>query len=228
MNVKTKLDPLLSEVNRICKSLVGVKVHQVMMVTFPHNDAPTIIENNNNKLNGNMIEKLVFHQLSEKMGDKFRQGEKNSPPDFYLGEFEYEIKAYGKSPGFDVANYSSYIDQLCENLERKLLMTKYIIFNYSCFSDESFVINNFQIVPIWKLLNYKNKYPISVQVKRGSWYNIRPDTCPKRWTCDSKTITLFIKQILLSIESCSLCKDREEKIEKIKKQYEILLSKYTI
>jgi len=50
--------------------------------------------------------------------DDFEEGPKQASPDYYgiNKHFEFEQKVFMKSPGFDIGNFTSYINMLCEFL----------------------------------------------------------------------------------------------------------------
>ncbi len=99
-------------------------------------------------------------------------------PDFYLDNTSktnglLEVKAfnYNASPAFDIANFESY----CSSLESKAyrLDADYLIFGYSM-NDGDIEIKEIWLKKIWEISSCSTKYPLRVQDKRGSIYNIRP------------------------------------------------------
>ena len=192
----SKSDPDLEKIKQTCQSIVGSKIN----IGF------TIILRDNEKYNGEIkncniigdcMENILLPFLKKNI-PTFVNGPKQSSPDFFNNiEYEYELKCFKKNPGFDISNFNSYISQLNENLERKLYKTYYLIFEYK-FEKNTIVMVNFKLCKIWEIINYTGKYPISIQNKKGIWYNIRP--C--RYKCMNdryKTPLLFIKQICKAI-----------------------------
>jgi hypothetical protein len=180
---------------------------------------------------GNVIQCLFFNNIKEKIND-FEEGPKQLSPDYYgmNKEYEFENKAFFKNPGFDIANFKSYISQLCEDngVYRKIFKTKYLIFEYSINDDKHIVIEKFHYLNVFNLVSYEGKYPISIQVKKDVWYNIRPDSV-KNWYKPDKTPNKFIDKIIQSIKICPNMKDTEKKIyiDNINKQFENIKLKYT-
>jgi len=98
-------------------------------------------------------------------------------------------------------------------INEKIFKTKYLIFEYRS-SNEGFVITKFWMTDIWKLVNYNRKYPLSIQVKRNIWYNIRP--CSKNtWDDPEKTANKFIECLTECIQMCPHLLDKENIIESI-------------
>ena len=72
---------------------------------------------------------------------------------------------------------------------------------------------------IWQLPSYKGKRPLSIQCKRGMWYNLRPGS-ENDFRCDTKTAQIFIDAICQSIRECpNMISEKEEKINQIKQQF---------
>jgi hypothetical protein len=206
----------------ICKSFEShsIELHATFM-------KETILINNCNAV-GDILESIFFHQIKKHLSD-FEEGPKQKSPDFYACNklFEYEQKVFMKKPGFDISNFESYIEQLCQKdgIYQKILKTKYLIFEY--FIDENkIMIKKFHFLNVWNIVAYSKKEPISMQVKRGVWYNIRPDSSNK-WYDKTKTFDLFIKKIIECIDKCNQIEDKENKKKNILLQYEELKNKYT-
>ena len=206
----------------ICNSFIGKSIE----LTASFNNMIIPIDNCN--CVGDIMETLFFNEISKILLD-FEEGPKQESPDFYACNklFEYEMKVFLNKPGFDIANFESFIQQLCnENgLFRKLFKTKYLIFKYSI-NENKITIEQFYYLNIWNIISYSTKNPISVQIKRNMWYNIRPSS-PNTWYDNSKTPHVFIEKIIESINKCNQVHDKHNKINNILMQYNILINKYT-
>jgi hypothetical protein len=142
--------------------------------------------------------------------------------------FEFEQKVFMINPGFDISNFTSYISQLCEpeGVFRKLFRTKYLIFEYYIV-EQNIIIKQFHYLNVYNLVSYSGKYPISMQVKKNVWYNIRPDIV-KNWYIKEKTPLLFIEKIIECIQQCHHIVDKQTKINNISTQFNSILTKYAI
>ena len=89
------------------------------------------------------------------------------------------------------------------------------------------LIKKFHYLNVWNLVSYDGKYPISMQVKKNMWYNIRPDGV-KNWYDTTKSFHIFVKSIIQCIDECHHSEDKQNKILNIKDQYDALISKYTL
>ena len=170
------------------------------------------------------MENILFRYVGNKL-DTFESGPKQSSPDFFNRDktYEWELKGFKDKPGFDVSNFTSYINQLNEinGVKRKLYQTKYIIMNYSLIGGIA-KIKDYKICNVWDIVSYKGIYPISLQNKKGMWYNIRP--CSFKEMDDSeKTPEKFIDQICKAIKKCpNKIENKDTIIKNIKKQFEKL------
>jgi hypothetical protein len=163
---------------KLCKSFV---THTIQLsATFSFDEEQTPISNCNAV--GDILED-IFYPRFKKVVPSIKVGPKQASPDFWTHnkEFEYEMKAYMLHPGFDIANFSSYISQLSDEngVFRKLFKTKYLVFEYEIDEDE-IVIKKFKNLNVWNIVGYTGKYPLTMQNKRNMWYNIRPSSV-KDW-----------------------------------------------
>lgn len=212
------IDPDTNIIKNICTDLIGAKI----------NIGYTIILANGNKYNGdiencniigNSMENIIIPLLINKI-PTIERGPKQASPDFFNRNrsYEWEIKFFNVSPSFDISNYMSYICQLEENTFRKLYKTQYLVFKYSIFN-KYIIIDDFKILNVWNIVSFSGKYPISIQNKKGMWYNIRPCSF-NEMSLKNKNAHLFIKNILKSILQCpNNIIDREKIIENIGKQF---------
>lgn len=184
---------------------------------------------------GDILEDVFFPIIKDAIPE-FTEGPKQASPDYYVicddKKYEFEQKVFLQNPGFDIGNFSSYVDQLCkeDGVYKKLFMTKYLVFEYSMTDDKennNIIIKKFHYLNVYNLVSYKGKYPISMQVKRNIWYNIRPDSV-KNWYLPEKTPKLFIDKIIESIELCPNIENKDEKIKSINDQFTKIQLKYDI
>jgi hypothetical protein len=178
---------------------------------------------------GNLMEDIIYAKIKEKLDD-FEEGPKQASPDFFGDNknFEFELKVFGNDPNFDISNFQSYIEQLCSpnGVFKKLFKTKYIIFEYTQ-EKQNFKIKKFYYMNVWNLVSYNGKWPVSMQVKKSVWYNIRPSNT-KEWSSPNKTSDKFIEQIIKCITMCNQITDKETKIKNITDQYKQIKLKYNI
>lgn len=107
------------------------------------------------------------------------KGPENSQtwPDFILNNNAHlEVKCFNnaESPGFDIANFTSYGDSLTEVPER--LDDDYIVFGYH-FDGANLSIANYWVKKVWELTGPSPLHFLNLQVKKNQPYNIRP----KNW-----------------------------------------------
>ena len=186
----------LEKLAETCKSFIGKEIS--LAAVF--NGKTILIKNTN--LVGDLLEDIFFPHYAEACPD-IKEGPLQESPDFYAAEgFNLQQKAFAKKPGFDLANYASFVDQVSKKggLVKNLFMTKYLVYSYTIVRS-AIKITNFWMLNIWDLPNYTGIYPIGVQNKRGMWYNIRPGPASS-WTDESKTPRLFIAKLLESIDLC--------------------------
>ena len=212
-------DPDTKNIKSICESLVGCEIKLNFSITLK-NGEKYIGDIDNCNIIGDCMENVLFPIINKKI-PSFVQGPKQSSPDFYNGvdkEWEWELKCFGNTPGFDISNFNSYITQINNNLERKLYKTQYLIFKYAS-NDKCIKIVDFKLCNIWNLINYNGKYPISMQCKKGMWYNIRP-CCFTDFNNTIKTPYLFIKQICRAIsETPNPIANKSDIIKNIESQF---------
>ena len=223
---KIKIDQNSPGIVSTCSKFVGHSVK--LYALFDYDECTTPILNCNTI--GDILENVFFPRLKEQIPN-IEEGPKQASPDYWTNnkEFEYEQKVFTQSPGFDISNYESYINQLSSDggVYRKLFNTKYLIFEYDMVC-EGVHIKNFRLLNVWDIVGYDGKYPITIQNKRGMWYNIRPSSV-KDWNNETKTPERFIDNIIKSINECpnNIC-DREKIIDSISSQFTEIKSKYDI
>jgi hypothetical protein len=177
---------------------------------------------------GDILEDVFYPMFKEHLND-FEEGPKQSSPDYYGKDkmFEFEQKAFMKQPGFDIGNFTSYVNMLAEEggVYKKLFRTKYLVFEYTIV-DKKIKIIKFHYLNVYNLVGYSGKTPITMQIKKNMWYNIRPDSV-KKWYLSSKTPQLFIDKIIECIHKCHHLEDKANKINSIVDQFNGLKLKYT-
>ena len=214
--------PHINELKATCESFVGQVVHlsAVFMGETTPVDNPNII--------GDLLDSILLPHLRKKI-PCLTKGPSNASPDFYGGyDFEIEQKAFTNSPGFDISNFQSYVNKLVEKggVMKKLFRTIYPVYEYVPISGGA-SIKKAQLLNVWNLVNYDGKYPISMQVKDGTWYNIRP-SASSGWLDTTKTPQKFIDNIVKCIGMCSQISDKETKIKSIQDQFANIRETYNI
>lgn len=191
------VDPDISKIEKICQSLIGSRIQFGFAITLQNGESFTR-EIKNCNIIGDCMENILYPFIHKDVST-FEKGPKQLSPDFYNRDkkWEYELKCFSNTPNFDISNFNGYISQLTENLERKLYKTHYLIFKYSM-KDSIVEIMDFKICNIWGIINYNGKNPVSLQSKKGIWYNIRPCSFNDMNNI-GKTPELFIQKICESI-----------------------------
>lgn len=206
----------------ICKSFEEQEIK--LLATFMGKTIPFC----NCNAVGDIVGDIFYPIIKDKLTD-FENGPKQMSPDYYAAQknFEFEQKVFMKNPGFDIGNFTSYINMLCEEggVYKKLFKTKYLIFEYIILNEKIKIIK-FHYLNVYNLVGYLGKYPITMQVKKNMWYNIRPD-CVKNWYCKTKTPQLFIDKIIECINKCPHIEDKTVKITAITNQFMNIKLKYT-
>jgi hypothetical protein len=207
---------------RVCKSFEKMDVG--LVATFMGKNIPIC----NCNAVGDILEDVFYPIIKESLDD-FEEGPKQASPDYYAmnRQFEFEQKVFMKQPGFDIGNFTSYVNMLCEagGVYKKLFKTKYLVFEYTIVEGKIKMIA-FHYLNVYNLVGYSGKTPISMQIKKKVWYNIRPESA-KKWYLPTKTPHVFIEKIIECIRECPHLEDKEEKIASIKTQFDDLKSKYT-
>ena len=207
----------------VCNSFVDQSLR--LTVHFMGRDIPVSDPN----VVGNVFETVAWNGGLQTIGD-LEKGPPNAPTDFYAQnrEFYKEMKLFRGSPAFDLSNFTSYINQLCEEggVMKKLFRTNYLVFKYATEGEMS-VIKSFHYLNVWKLVEYDGVHPLTVQVKAGMWYNIRPGAV-SGWTDTNKSPARFIDGICKCIESCPQITDKETRIANIRQQFATILTEYHV
>tara|TARA_B110000858_G_C17743673_1_gene446213 strand:- start:567 stop:1259 length:693 start_codon:yes stop_codon:yes gene_type:complete len=210
------VDPKTSEIKQICESLIGCKINIGFKITLQNGENHSG-EINNCNIIGDCMEDILYPFIHTYI-PTFEKGPKQASPDFYNSKiWEWELKCFHTAPGFDVSNFNSYISQLEKNLEKKMYNTQYLIFKYNL-NNGIITIDDFKLCNVWEIINYAGKYPISLQCKKGMWYNIRP--CSFNDMNTNKTPTMFIKKICEAIDKTpNKIEDKQKTINNIYIQF---------
>lgn len=211
-------DPDTHVIDKLCKSLVGSNIQLYFCITL-NDDTSYNGEISNCNIVGDVMEDVIYPYIKSNL-PTFEKGPKQTSPDFFNRSiWEWELKCFNSSPSFDIANFHSYIYQLQTNLIRKLFRTQYLVFRYKII-ENSIIIVDYKRCNVWQMISYNGKHPISVQMKKGFWYNIRP--CKfNDMNNISKTPKMFVKQICKAIElSPNDIKDKQKIITDIYDQFE--------
>jgi hypothetical protein len=196
--------PNIEILNKLCKGFIGKKIN--LSCTFNNRSIPIM----NPNLVGDLLEDTFFPFYKESCPD-FEEGPKQESPDFFADgkKYQFEQKSFYGSPGFDISNFTSFLHQISKpgGLEKKLFKTKYLIYEYGI-DDDSFIIKNFWLLNVWQLPSYGNTHPISMQVKKKVWYNIRPGA-KSSWYDEKKTPHIFLERLLECLDKCPHIEDKE-------------------
>jgi|688.fasta_scaffold208482_2 hypothetical protein len=113
---------------------------------------------------------------------------------------------------------------LCQDggVYKKIFKTKYLVFEYAIINKKAKIVK-FHYLNVYNLVGYSGKTPITMQIKKNIWYNIRPESV-KKWYCSTKTPKLFIDRIIECINKCPHIEDKINIITNITAQFESLKS----
>jgi hypothetical protein len=131
----------------------------------------------NRDILGGIIQSWFGEWLSTKNIEWHAPKNSQTWPDFTLEDgVHLEVKCfnYQESPGFDIANFGSYVTSLLEVPER--LNDDYIVFGYT-FDGVNLSITDYWVKHVWELTGPSPTHYLNLQVKKGQAYNIRP----KNW-----------------------------------------------
>lgn len=205
--------PQIDQVAKICNGVVGKRV--IIMAAF---EGEELLPVNCPDIVGNIIQELLYPLLNKHLPD-IEKGPPQQSPDYWglKREFAFEVKAYYNSPGFDIANVESLINQLVDNgVIKKILKTKYLIFEYDI-KEATITIKKFWLKNIWELPNYGLTYPISLQQKGKTWLNFR-SAASSKWNNPDKNPIKFIENIIECIDKCHHVDNKETKKASILRQ----------
>lgn len=143
-----------------------------------------------NSVVGNIIEDWLAEWLNAKgIANEHNLGQ--SAPDFWLNPEDkttdlLEVKCFFRGPGFDIANFLSYVNEIVDKPYR--LHSKYLLILYNMDSTTGIVsIENAWLKNVWEIACSSSVRPIKVQEKKKVIYNIRPAT----WYSESTQYPTF-------------------------------------
>jgi hypothetical protein len=214
-------DPDTQLIKDTCKSLIGIEIRFAHSTTFPDG---TVVTNpiTDCNITGYSMESILLPHLISKI-PTIERGPKQASPDFWNRnrQYEYELKVFTNAMNFDIGNFVAYIKSLANcGLMRKLYKTKYLIFKYSIDEPNGcIIIDDFKMCEVFELVGLDSQtYPITIQRKSGTWYNIRP--CSFNMIYNNRSAAKFLDQLYKAITSCpNHIENREQIIEKIKQQF---------
>lgn len=128
---------------------------------------------------GNIIQEWLQGWLDKRGIDYAPNGNTQMPPDFFLNPADkttglLEVKAFNRSasPGFDIADFRMYAEELIE--KPYMLYVDYLIFGYDM-SDEGVVtIKDLWLKKVWEITRRMENWPINLQIKSNVVHKIRP------------------------------------------------------
>ena len=154
-----------------------------------------------NSVVGNILEEWLANWFASQRYD-YIHNTKQTPPDFWLNPNDMtqdllEVKCFYRGPGFDIANFISYVNEIVEKPYR--LHSKYLLLKYDMDSETGIVtIENAWLKNVWEICCSSGPRPIKVQEKKKVIYNIRPAT----WYAEQSEYPVFecLEDFLAAIE----------------------------
>jgi hypothetical protein len=172
---------------------------------------------------GKNAEEALCQHLSSKLPSFSKGPNPGAPPDAVNRGHAYEIKTYCGSPGFDIGNFGAFVTQAATiGGVKRLLETLYIVVAYNwdaCTGTAEF--SSVQLLPVWALVSYTGIRPLSVQSKRGTWYNLRPSAA-SGWHDADRTPGRFIEALCKAVDQCpnmGICDKRDTLKQSIGTQF---------
>lgn len=128
---------------------------------------------------GNLLQEWVEGWLKLK-GVEFQPNPNTQmPPDFFLRPDNHtkellEVKAFNAagSPGFDIADFRSYEEELIE--KPYMLNVDYLIFGYLMDDEGIVTVKNVWLKKVWEITRAMEGWPLNLQVKANVVHKIRP------------------------------------------------------
>lgn len=154
-----------------------------------------------NSVVGNILEEWLANWFDSR-GYTNIHNTKQTPPDFWLNPKDMtkdllEVKCFYRGPGFDIANFISYVKEIVEKPYR--LHSKYLLLKYDMNPETGIVtIENAWLKNVWEICSSSGPRPIKVQEKSKVIYNIRPAT----WYAEQTEYPVFecLEDFLAAIE----------------------------
>lgn len=146
-------------------------------IRFNLNDFEIIVKQNS--VVGNILEDWLADWLdAQGIANEHNLGQ--VAPDFWLNPTDktkdlLELKCFYRGPGFDIANFLSYVNEIIDKPYR--LHSKYLLILYDMNPQTGVVsIENAWLKNVWEIACSSSNRPIKVQEKKKVIYNIRPAT----------------------------------------------------
>lgn len=141
-----------------------------------------------NNVVGSLLEEWLEKWMCD-AGIPYRYNKGQSSPDFWLNiESDttdlLEVKSFTKHPNFDIASYSSFINLVLQKLYK--LQSNCLLIKYNMVGSEV-IIEDCWLRKIWEICSPSGKWPVKVQDKKGTIFNIRPAT----WYSDHLKYPVF-------------------------------------
>ena len=147
-------------------------------ISFGFGDFPVIIKKSD--VVGNVMQEWMHNWLEHHKVDFAPSQNTQMPPDFYLSPDDrkvglLEIKAFNaaRGPGFDIADFRMYANEIVSN--PYILDADYLVFKYRM-EDGEVAIADLWCKKVWQITCSSTKWPLKLQVKRGTVHKIRPGT----------------------------------------------------
>ena len=143
---------------------------------------------------------LTPRQVTDLMARLCRTNKGQSSPDFWLNasnknEDWLEVKSFTGSPNFDISAYNSYINLIIDQPYK--LQSNYLLIKYKM-NGGIVTIEDCWLKKIWEISCPSSKWPVKVQDKRGTIFNLRPAT----WYSEKTDYPVFksIEHFLSALE----------------------------
>ena len=186
----------------------------------------------NNDAVGTLLQSWLENWLKDKKYFFKKPSNSQERPDIYLKKKNkidglLEVKAFYKSPGFDLQSWNAFLNLLLVNPNH--IYADYLIFDYDIIDNKYFIIENIFLKKIWELSKpmgskAKVQWPVNVQYKNNEIVNLRPISAK-----DMKENKTYFEGALDFLEAIQKTIDLYEKskseykngkwLEKVKKKY---------
>jgi len=128
---------------------------------------------------GNIIQEWLQGWLDQHKIEYAPSENTQMPPDFFLDPEDktsnlLEVKAFNreKSPGFDIADFRMYEEEIIE--KPYMLHVDYLIFGYNMSSDGIVTIKDLWLKKVWQITCSSADWALKLQVKEKVVNKIRP------------------------------------------------------
>lgn len=166
-------------------------------ISFALKDFTITVEQNN--VVGNTIEEWLSKWMTSR-GILHRHNDQQAAPDFWLDPSDLEsnwleVKSFYQSPGFDVAAFRSFVNQVIDQPWK--LHSQFLLIKYSS-KNGLITIERFWLKNLWEICCTSATWPLKVQYKNKVIFNIRPAT----WYADDPTFHPFysLEHFLAALE----------------------------